>query len=83
MFSDEKRQFTVFSDWDNLVYMDSECKIILPLQTSALFNALPKLTTADDKKVTDASAVFSKKVDVLARLLYDSGKFRKKHQNKS
>jgi len=30
MFSDEKRQFTIFSDWDKLVYMDSECKIVLP-----------------------------------------------------
>lgn len=81
MFSDEKRQFTVFSDWNSMVYMDNEYKIVLPLKASAHFETLNEVSTADDRTVADGSAVFSKKLENLVRVLHDSSKFTKIHQD--
>ncbi len=80
MFSDEKRRFTVFADWDRLVYMDSECKIVLPLKASASFKTFNEMTTADDKMIGNASVIFNKKLENLVRVLHDSSLFLKIHQ---
>ena len=77
MFSNDKRQFTVFSDWSNLVYRDADCKIVLPMKVSASFESLNEITTADDKPFADNSAVFNEKLNNLVRVLQDSGKFTK------
>lgn len=75
MFSDEQRQYTVLSDWGSIVYMDSDCKIVLPLKVSSVFN---KTTTADDKAIKDPSDIFSQKTENLVRVLHESRKFMKK-----
>ncbi len=79
LFSEEKRQFTVFSDWDSLAYMDSDCKIILPFKVSASFGAANEMMTADDKIIANSSDVMSKKTANLARVLHESSEFTKTH----
>lgn len=80
LFSQEQRHFAVLSDWDSLVYLDGDYKIVLPFKLSASFGASNQMTTADEKRVADASGVLSKKAQNLARVLQDSAEFTKVHQ---
>jgi len=82
MFSDEKRQFTVFSDWSNLVYMDSDCKIVLPLKVSASFTGINEVTTADDEIVEDSASIYNKKINTLVHVLNDASKFTTTHSQR-
>lgn len=75
LFSDQQRQYTIFSDWDSLGYRDSDCKIVLPLKASAAFEN--EMTTADDKEVADPLAAYGAETQNLVRVLREAGEFTK------
>ena len=77
LFSHKERQYTVISDWDSLVYVDSDCKIILPLKASAMLDN--EITTSDDKTVPDPSAVYSHEVGNIVQVLRESTEFTQKN----
>jgi hypothetical protein len=72
LFSEQERLYTVLGDWDSLVYIDSDCKIILPLKATAMFN---EITTADDKIAVNPSALYELKTKNLVQVLKKSGEF--------
>lgn len=72
LFSKTERFYTVLGDWDSLVYMDAECKIMLPLKAAAVLN---QVTNADDTPAADSSALYSQKMTNLVRVLEESGEF--------
>ncbi|HOM76566.1 MAG TPA: sulfatase-like hydrolase/transferase [Anaerohalosphaeraceae bacterium] len=72
LFSPATRFYTVLGDWDSLVYIDAECKIVLPLKATAVFN---KITDADDTPAEDSAGLYSKKMANLVGLLREAGEF--------
>ena len=54
LFSNQTRDHVYIADWDKLTYVDSEVKIVHPINNSSLFKLA--VTRADDRNVSDAVA---------------------------
>ncbi|MCC6270867.1 MAG: sulfatase-like hydrolase/transferase [Microbacteriaceae bacterium] len=55
MLGETAREYTVISDWNDIAYVDGECKIVLPYKGYGL--ASLRVTTRDDAAVSDESSV--------------------------
>jgi uncharacterized protein len=66
LFSDEARLLT-FSDWDRIAISDGHYKAIFPLRTPS--QIMTRVTTADDLKVADQSAVLRQQGASMAKLM--------------
>ena len=54
LFSNQSRDHVYIADWNKLAYVDSEVKIVHPVNNNSLFKLM--ITTADDKNLSDADA---------------------------
>lgn len=77
LFGDETRDYAYIADWDRLAYVDSEVKIVYPVNNNNLFKLL--VTTADDKSVSAAKAhqIMQKKQKVSMQIMQDLTHFAK------
>ena len=76
LLSGQGDPYVILSDWSDLVYCDSDCKIVLPLKATGGMGQI--VTTADDQGVPDASAVYAAKTPRLVEVLKKAGAFIKK-----
>lgn len=79
LFSGEERNYAVVADWDSMVYMDNDCKIILPFKVSASFAGSDEMVNAHDETLPNPSDMFKKKMNTLVSILQQSGTFSNAH----
>lgn len=77
LFSNQTRSHVYIADWDKLAYVDSEVKIVHPVNSNSLFKLA--VTTADDKNVSDAVAhqMLQKKQQATMQVMQDLTHFAK------
>ena len=54
LFSNQSRDHVYIADWNKLAYVDSEVKIVHPVNNNSQFKLM--ITTADDKNLSDVDA---------------------------
>ncbi|MES2546251.1 MAG: sulfatase-like hydrolase/transferase [Pseudomonadota bacterium] len=77
LFSNQTRDHVYIADWDKLAYVDSEVKIVHPVNNNSLFKLA--VTTSDDKSVPDAIArqIMLKKQKATMQVMQDLTHFAK------
>ena len=71
LFSHQTRDHVYIADWNKLAYVDSEVKIVHPVNNNSLFKLM--ITTADDKNLSDADAhqMLQKKQKATLQIMQD------------
>ena len=75
LLGDGRREYSVLSDWDHLVYVDAEHKAELPIKTYDFRQQ--RVTTKDDVEIPDRAGFYEKKRDRLLQVARELKKFRK------
>jgi len=73
LLSDNKRSFTVISDWDCLAYVDDQFKAVFPLKMYGFGSQ--NVTTHNDGELLNTGDFYSSHRDELMKILDQSGKF--------
>jgi uncharacterized protein len=78
LLNQETRQYTYLADWDKIVYVDNEVKIVQPSGGKGLFTK--QISTKDDRPLTPeaADAMLRKKQPQMLQLMQDLSHFVKK-----
>jgi uncharacterized protein len=78
LLAGENRNHTYISDWDRVVYVDDDVKIIQPVNGKSF--VLMKASKGNDEPLNPAErkAVLAKKQPAMLQLVQDLGKFFKK-----
>ncbi len=77
LLSKQTRDHVYIADWDKLAYVDSEVKIVHPVNNNSLFKL--EVTTADDKNVSEeiAHQMMQKKQKATMQIMEDLTHFAK------
>lgn len=75
LFGPETRDHAVISGWDTLAYVDSQYKIVFPLNGYSVGRQIVK--TADDVEIQDPTEVYNSRRTSLVRILRELGAFSK------
>ncbi len=74
LLSDQRRTYTVCSDWEHICYIDSKYKYVIPTQYSILDTN--KLFTLRDKPVSDKADFFKTRGKIIRDLLSNAERFK-------
>ncbi len=75
MFGDKKRDYTVFANWNDLGYMDNDCKITIPLKASS--KIFGEVMTRNDEIIKDASDIYASKAAKSISIMKEANIFTK------
>ncbi len=75
MLGDKKRDHSLIADWNNVCYVDNDCKIIIPLKASS--SMFSKITAKNDKIIDNSSAVYAAKSKNLLAVMKEVSMFTK------
>jgi membrane-anchored protein YejM (alkaline phosphatase superfamily) len=73
LLGDKKRNYTIISDWDRLVYVDEKFKAVFPLKAYGFGSQ--NVTTHNDDEVSDTDIFYKSHRDTLRDILSQAGKF--------
>lgn len=74
LFGPGKREYTIVSGWEHIIYVDSRFKAELPISTWDVVHR--RVMTADDRPVQDRGAFYENNRPSLLEVLRDLGKFK-------
>ncbi len=77
LFADDKRTFTVISDWNRICFVDKNYKAAFPLKHTGLIRT--RFTSADDKPLDDPVDFWENKRDLAVAMMKDLKKFRQQN----